>query len=73
MWRQIIIQFDQQTGKQKGLRLITDQGQAGFVESDGNPVSGAEPLQNVLWGNTSQLELIEGSNCVKIAGRKYCG
>ncbi len=72
MWKQIIIQFDQQTGKQSGLRLIADQGQKAFVQSDGNPVSGTEQSQDVLWGNTSQLELVEGSNCVTIAGMKYC-
>ena len=71
-WKLILIKFDPQTGEQSGLRLITNQGQKDFVESDGQPVDGAEPSQNVLWGNTNQVELIEGSRCVKIAGRKYC-
>ena len=72
MWNQIIIQFDHQTGKQNGLRLITDQGQKAFDQSDGKEVSGTEQSQDVLWGNTSQLELVEGSHCVTIAGMKFC-
>jgi len=70
MWKQIIIQFDQ-NGKQSGLRLITTGGTKDFVKGDGQPI-GAAPPDNVLWGDTNRLETIVGSKCVTIGGEKYC-
>ena len=70
--KNIIIHFDKD-GNQSGLQVVTDKGEKHWNKAeDGVVANPLDPHANVLWGNRNKLELVEGSYCVVIAGRKYC-
>jgi hypothetical protein len=74
-FKTIIIHFDN-SGEQRanGGLVVTVQGGGSKTFNNGQGVNAnpSDPAQNALWGGHSSLELVDGSNCVVIGGRKYC-
>ena len=66
-FRSIVIIFNDQ-GEQTKLLVNGNP----FNENEGKGALSHEDHKHVLWGGVDRLELVEGSVCVVIDGRRYC-
>ena len=68
----IHIIFNQNTGEMQTLVLNASSGNKIFNNWDEGVDKNDESPAKVLWGGADSLQLVTGSFCVVIAGRKYC-
>ena len=69
----IHIIFNPSTGKMQQLQVNASGGNKTYNNfEEGKHIDGDEPSEGVLWEGAHSLRLVTGSNCVVIAGRKFC-
>ena len=71
--KNIHIIFNPSTGKMQQLQVNASGGNKTYTNfEEGKDLDGNESSQGVLWEGADSLQLVTGSNCVVIAGRKFC-